>query len=107
MDKLITVIVPALNEEKNIIALLNSLKNQTYTETNFEVLVIDDLLGLNQEFKPKFVTNYENIAEKIAVAVNNFSCDVKSKKFPLVTIYLWSLAIFFIIIFLSITLNSS
>lgn len=47
-----------------------------------QVLVIDDLIGLNQEFKPKFVTNYENIAEKITVAVNNFSCDVKSKKFP-------------------------
>jgi 3-methyl-2-oxobutanoate hydroxymethyltransferase len=47
-----------------------------------QVLVIDDLLGLNQEFKPKFVTNYENLAERISIAVNNFSGDVKSKKFP-------------------------
>jgi 3-methyl-2-oxobutanoate hydroxymethyltransferase len=51
-------------------------------ECDGQVLVIDDLLGLNQEFKPKFVTNYENLAEKIAIAVNNFCCDVKTKKFP-------------------------
>ena len=51
-------------------------------ECDGQVLVIDDLLGLNQEFKPKFVTNYENIADKIAIAVNNFCCDVKAKKFP-------------------------
>jgi 3-methyl-2-oxobutanoate hydroxymethyltransferase len=47
-----------------------------------QVLVIDDLLGLNQEFKPKFVTHYENLSQKIDEAVKNFSLDVKSKKFP-------------------------
>lgn len=47
-----------------------------------QVLVIDDLLGLNQEFKPKFVTHYENLSQKIAEAVKKFSLDVKSKKFP-------------------------
>jgi len=47
-----------------------------------QVLVIDDLLGLNQEFKPRFVTRYENIAEKISHAVEKFAADVKSKKFP-------------------------
>lgn len=47
-----------------------------------QVLVIDDLVGLNQEFKPRFVTRYENIAEKISHAVEKFSNDVKSKKFP-------------------------
>jgi len=47
-----------------------------------QVLVIDDLLGLNQEFKPKFVTHYENLSQKIAEAVKNFCHDVKSKKFP-------------------------
>jgi len=47
-----------------------------------QVLVIDDLLGLNQEFKPKFVTHYENLAQKIEDAVQNFVIDVKNKKFP-------------------------
>ncbi len=51
-------------------------------ECDGQVLVTDDLLGLNQEFKPRFVTNYENLAEKISTAVKKFSADVKSKKFP-------------------------
>ncbi len=48
-----------------------------------QVLVIDDLLGLNTDFKPKFVTRYEDLATKISIAVANFSNDVKNKKFPL------------------------
>jgi 3-methyl-2-oxobutanoate hydroxymethyltransferase len=47
-----------------------------------QVLVIDDLLGLNQEFKPKFVKNYCNLAKEISNAVQLFSVEVKEKKFP-------------------------
>jgi 3-methyl-2-oxobutanoate hydroxymethyltransferase len=51
-------------------------------ECDGQVLVTDDLLGLNQEFKPRFVTHYEHLAEKIGAAVVRFSADVKSGKFP-------------------------
>jgi len=51
-------------------------------ECDGQVLVIDDLLGLNQEFKPKFVTHYENLSQKIDEAVKKFSIDVKLKNFP-------------------------
>ncbi len=47
-----------------------------------QVLVIDDLLGLNQEFKPKFVKHYANLAQEISLAVQKFSFEVKLKKFP-------------------------
>ena len=47
-----------------------------------QVLVIDDLLGLNQEFKPRFVKYYADLAGEISSAVKKFSDDVKSKKFP-------------------------
>jgi 3-methyl-2-oxobutanoate hydroxymethyltransferase len=47
-----------------------------------QVLVIDDLLGLNQQFKPKFVTHYANLVEEIKLAVDRFCSDVKEKKFP-------------------------
>ncbi len=47
-----------------------------------QVLVIDDLLGINQEFKPRFVKHYANIASQIADAVQQFSQDVKNKQFP-------------------------
>jgi len=51
-------------------------------ECDGQVLVIDDLLGINQEFKPRFVKHYANIAVQIANAVQQFSQDVKNKQFP-------------------------
>lgn len=51
-------------------------------ECDGQVLVIDDLLGLNQEFKPKFVTYYADLAGEISKAVKNFCSDVRAKKFP-------------------------
>lgn len=51
-------------------------------ECDGQVLVIDDLLGLNQEFKPKFVTYYADLAGEISRAVAKFCDDVKAKKFP-------------------------
>ena len=47
-----------------------------------QILVIDDLLGLNQEFKPRFVKNYSNLAEEIEKAVKEFCDEVKTRKFP-------------------------
>lgn len=47
-----------------------------------QVLVIDDLLGFNQEFKPKFVKQYANLAKEISESVKEFSVEVKDKKFP-------------------------
>jgi biofilm PGA synthesis N-glycosyltransferase PgaC len=38
----ISVIIPARNEEKNITALLNSLRGQSYPASLFEVIVVDD-----------------------------------------------------------------
>lgn len=47
-----------------------------------QVLVIDDVIGLNQDFKPKFVKTYANLAEEIKKSAEKFCADVKNKKFP-------------------------
>lgn len=47
-----------------------------------QVLVIDDMLGLNQEFTPRFVKKYINLAKEIKIAVQNYQEEVRSKKFP-------------------------
>lgn len=47
-----------------------------------QVLVIDDLLGIEQEYSPKFVKKYANLSKEIKQSAQKFSSDVKSKKFP-------------------------
>ena len=47
-----------------------------------QVLVIHDMLGLTQEFSPRFLRRYLNLAEEIQGAVNSYVLDVKSKDFP-------------------------
>jgi cellulose synthase/poly-beta-1,6-N-acetylglucosamine synthase-like glycosyltransferase len=38
----VSIIIPARNEEKNILGCLSSLKNQTYPKNLYEVIVVDD-----------------------------------------------------------------
>jgi 3-methyl-2-oxobutanoate hydroxymethyltransferase len=47
-----------------------------------QVLVIYDLLGMNEDFKPKFVRRYENFAVRIRTAVDEFIDEVKNSQFP-------------------------
>jgi 3-methyl-2-oxobutanoate hydroxymethyltransferase len=47
-----------------------------------QVLVINDLLGFNKNFKPKFLRQYLNLNEEITGAVKRYIHDVKSKDFP-------------------------
>ncbi|NBX75868.1 MAG: 3-methyl-2-oxobutanoate hydroxymethyltransferase [Proteobacteria bacterium] len=47
-----------------------------------QVLVLQDILGLNTDFKPKFVKAYGNLNELVKEAITQFSNEVKSSKFP-------------------------
>lgn len=47
-----------------------------------QVLVMHDMLGINTEFKPRFLRQYLNIHEQATVAVQQYIHDVKSKGFP-------------------------
>lgn len=47
-----------------------------------QVLVFHDIVGLFEEFKPKFVKRYANIGEVSRKAVSSFIDEVKSGKFP-------------------------
>lgn len=50
--------------------------------TNGQVLVFHDMLGLNQEFHPRFLRRYANLEDTITNAVQNYILDVKNKDFP-------------------------
>jgi 3-methyl-2-oxobutanoate hydroxymethyltransferase len=47
-----------------------------------QVLVMHDMLGINTEFKPRFLRQYLNIAEQVHTAVGQYVKDVKEKNFP-------------------------
>jgi len=47
-----------------------------------QVLVIHDMLGINQEFSPRFLRRYHNLYAEISGAVSNYINDVKSRHFP-------------------------
>ena len=47
-----------------------------------QVLVMHDLLGINSEFKPRFLRQYLNLQEPITEAVAHYISDVKSNSFP-------------------------
>jgi len=47
-----------------------------------QVLVFSDMLGLFEEFTPKFVKKYLDGASLVKDAVQNYADEVKSKKFP-------------------------
>jgi 3-methyl-2-oxobutanoate hydroxymethyltransferase len=47
-----------------------------------QVLVIHDMLGLFQDFTPKFVKRYADLKGVITVAVKQFVGEVRTEKFP-------------------------
>ncbi len=47
-----------------------------------QVLVIHDMLGITQQFSPRFLRRYHNLAAEIKGAVGNYINDVKAQDFP-------------------------
>lgn len=50
--------------------------------TSGQVLVLQDLLGMNNNFNPKFLRKYLDGNSLITEAINNYDSDVKEGKFP-------------------------
>ena len=47
-----------------------------------QVLVLHDMLGMIQEFNPRFLRRYLSLSDDINSAVQNYVADVKSQDFP-------------------------
>lgn len=47
-----------------------------------QVLVTQDLLGINNQFVPKFVREYENLGAKMKEAIKTYKQDVEQGAFP-------------------------
>ncbi|NEM97999.1 3-methyl-2-oxobutanoate hydroxymethyltransferase [Pontibacter burrus] len=47
-----------------------------------QVLVVHDMLGINKEFKPRFLRHYADLHTIMTDAVQNYVKDVKNREFP-------------------------
>lgn len=47
-----------------------------------QILVLHDLLGINHEFKPRFLRRYANLHEVMLKAIGHYVDDVKKRDFP-------------------------
>jgi 3-methyl-2-oxobutanoate hydroxymethyltransferase len=47
-----------------------------------QILVLQDFLGLNTDFQPKFVKRFAQLAEETRAAVNVYASEVRKKSFP-------------------------
>ncbi len=50
--------------------------------TDGQVLVLHDMLGITQEFSPRFLRRYHNLYAEIKGAVHSYISDVRSQNFP-------------------------
>ena len=50
--------------------------------TDGQVLVLHDMLGLNEGFKPKFLRQFAQLGEGVKTAVSNYIAAVKDSSFP-------------------------
>jgi len=65
----------------------NSLKIPTIgigagRKTDGQVLVLHDMLGITQEFSPRFLRRYHNLHAEIKGSVQSYISDVRSQDFP-------------------------
>ena len=47
-----------------------------------QVLVLNDMLGMNKEFSPRFLRRYLDLNKEISIAVKNYTTEVKNQDFP-------------------------
>jgi 3-methyl-2-oxobutanoate hydroxymethyltransferase len=52
------------------------------SETDGQVLVLNDLLGMNPDFKPKFAKKYVDLGNLVVAAVDAYAKEVRSGSFP-------------------------
>ena len=47
-----------------------------------QVLVVHDMLGMTQEFHPRFLRRYMSLHEEMTTAISEYVSDVKTSEFP-------------------------
>lgn len=51
-------------------------------DTDGQILVLHDVLGINKDFKPRFLRRYADLANVITEAISHYVDDIKKRDFP-------------------------
>ncbi len=51
-------------------------------ETDGQILVLQDMLGLNQDFSPRFLRRYLDLHQEVTGAISQYVADIKDGDFP-------------------------
>ncbi len=77
----VSIVIPAKNEAKNIVNILNNLSQQTYPEDLFEVIVVDDK---SQDYTATIVNDFMgNISNLQLLSTAGIESSLRYKKHPL------------------------
>ncbi len=47
-----------------------------------QILVVDDMMGMFQDFKPKFVKRYAALGDQVEACISDYADEVRARKFP-------------------------
>jgi 3-methyl-2-oxobutanoate hydroxymethyltransferase len=75
-------VVPEVAKEISAAVKIPTIGIGAGVDCDGQVLVISDLLGLFEEFRPKFVRQYAQIAKTMREAAGKYCEDVRGGKFP-------------------------
>jgi len=75
-------VVPSVAKEISESVKIPTIGIGAGVDCDGQVLVISDMVGLFEEFRPKFVRRYANLAPVVRDAVARYCDDVRGKEFP-------------------------
>ena len=78
LEKIPAYLATKLSEELSIPTIGIGAGNGT----DGQILVVQDMLGMNKGFTPRFLRRYADIHSEMTNAIGNYIKDVKSKDFP-------------------------
>jgi ketopantoate hydroxymethyltransferase len=60
----------------------SSSQDQDHSDQFRSILVVDDLLGMFTDFRPKFVKRYAELGQLADAAIAAYAADVRARAFP-------------------------
>ncbi|MCY0146913.1 3-methyl-2-oxobutanoate hydroxymethyltransferase [Hoeflea sp. G2-23] len=75
-------VVESASEKINQVMSIPTIGIGASVDCDGQILVVDDVIGLFEDFKPKFVKRYAQVMPTIREAIETFAAEVRTRQFP-------------------------